>query len=55
MAHYDEFRDNPITLPKTALELQLQQIVYERNQLLKLLLNYMSMDEIIKDIKSKDD
>jgi hypothetical protein len=53
LAHYDEFRDKPITLPKTALELQLQQIVYERNQLLKLLLNYMSMDDIMKCITSQ--
>lgn len=53
MSHYDSLRQDTITLPKTALELQLQQIVYERNQLLKLLLNYMSMDDIMKCITSQ--
>lgn len=53
MSHYDNLRQDTITLPKTALELQLQQIVYERNQLLKLLLNYMSMDDIMKCITSQ--
>lgn len=53
MSHYSEFRDNVITLPNqnTVPQSQFDQIVYERNQLLRLLLNFMSMDEILKDIK----
>lgn len=53
MSHYSEFRDHVITLPNqnTVPQSQFDQMVYERNQLLSLLLKYMSMDDILKEIK----
>lgn len=55
MSHYSEFRDNPITLPNqdTVPQNQFDQMVYERNQLLSLLLKYMTLDDILKEIKSQ--
>lgn len=55
MSHYTELREHIITLPNqhTVPQSQFDQMVYERNQLLSLLLKYMTMDDILKEIKSQ--
>lgn len=55
MSHYSEFRDNVITLPNqnTVPQSQYDQIVYERNKLLSLLLEFMTLDAILKEITSQ--
>ncbi len=53
MSHYTDLREHTITIPNqdTVPQNQFDQMVYERNQLLSLLLKYMTLDDILKEIK----
>lgn len=53
MSHYTDLREHTITIPNqdTVPQSQFDQMVYERNQLLSLLLKYMTLDDILKEIK----
>lgn len=55
MSHYSEMRDHVITIPNqnTVPQSQYDQIVYERNKLLSLLLEFMTLDDILKEITSQ--
>ena len=55
MSHYTDLREHTITIPNqdTVPQNQFDQMVYERNQLLSLLLKYMTLDDILKEIKSQ--
>lgn len=55
MSHYSEMREHTITIPNqdTVPQSQYDQIVYERNQLLSLLLQFMTLDDILKEITSQ--
>ena len=55
MSHYSEMRETSITLPNqdTVPQSQFDQIVYERNKLLSLLLEFMTLDDILKEITSQ--
>lgn len=55
MSHYTDLRDHVITIPNqnTVPQSQFDQMVYERNLLLSLLLKYMTLDDILKEITSQ--
>lgn len=55
MSHYSEMREHAITIPNqdTVPQSQFDQIVYERNKLLSLLLEFMTLDDILKEITSQ--
>ena len=55
MSHYTDLREHTITIPNqdTVPQSQFDQIVYERNKLLSLLLEFMTLDDILKEITSQ--